>query len=75
MGIHQPELRRILIRIANDHPLMVSILQHEMAHAAAGGEHDDRWLHEMQRLRKSGAPIEKLDGYQSQHPAAMAGDS
>ena len=63
MGIHQPELRRILIRIAHNHPGMVSILLYEMARAETGGEHD-RFLHEMRRLRNSGAPIENLDGYE-----------
>jgi hypothetical protein len=48
LGIHQQELRRILIRIAHDHSVMVSILLYEMVRAAAAGEHD-RLLHEMRR--------------------------
>jgi hypothetical protein len=68
MGIHQPELRRILIRIAHDHSVMVSILLYEMARAAAAGEHD-RLLHEMRRLRNIGAPVENIDCYEEPRPS------
>jgi hypothetical protein len=60
LGIFQPELRRILIRVVSHRPMMVSTLLYEMARAAGDGNHNGQWLAEMRRLRKVGAPVGNL---------------
>ena len=62
MGIHQPELRRILIRITDRLPEMVSALLHMMA--AAGGDinYDRRRL-----IVKGGVKIDHWGGEKVDH--------
>jgi hypothetical protein len=36
---------------------MREMLLHEMAHAATGGEHDERFRGELVRLKVAGAPV------------------
>jgi hypothetical protein len=55
-GLIRFEERRIYIRYT-DIDLMQGTLIHEMAHAATSGEHDERWLAEMLRLKTEGAPV------------------
>jgi len=42
-------------------PAMEEILLHEMAHAATSGEHDAKWLEEMERLKGLGAPVPTIE--------------
>jgi hypothetical protein len=55
-GLIRFEERQIYIRYT-DADLMQAMLIHEMAHAATSGEHDERWLAEMVRLKIAGAPV------------------
>jgi hypothetical protein len=55
-GLIRFEERRIYIRYT-DTDSMQGTLLHEMAHAATSGEHDERWLAEMVRLKTAGAPV------------------
>jgi hypothetical protein len=59
LGFYERELRRILIRITDLPAQMICVLLDEMARAASDGD-DGRWLDEMRRLRKAGAPVESL---------------
>jgi len=55
--------RKKLIKVAAGQPdeRAVSILLHEMAHAATTGNHGMPWKREMIRLRQAGAPLAEPD--------------
>ena len=48
--------------------LLVTILLHEMAHAATNDHHGPRWRAEMQRLHALGAPVEDPEAYEERIP-------
>jgi len=50
------EERCIYLRYTNSPPMEWTLI-HEMAHAATNSGHDQKWLHEMARLKAAGAPV------------------
>lgn len=59
LATHQPELRRIFIRVTDRLPPMATVLLAEMA-CLISDCNPDRYREETRRLRKAGAPIECL---------------
>jgi hypothetical protein len=63
-GGHDGEVKRKqrVIRLKKrPEAVMISLLLHEMAHAATNNFHARKWLEEMGRLKQEGAPINKED--------------
>lgn len=60
-GFHDVRGRQIFIRYLAHGSTMAESLLHETAHAAAGGEHNEAFDAEMQRLAEVGAPVFHLD--------------
>jgi hypothetical protein len=59
LATHQPELRRTFIRFTDCLPQMAAVLIDEMAWLISDCNHS-RYLEEIRRLRKAGAPLECL---------------